>query len=48
MSFSPSNFLANFSATSQAIVDQLLSEKHVGLTQPSLVDLFRRESEHGQ
>jgi hypothetical protein len=51
MSLSPSNFLANFSAASQAgpSVHQLLSEKHVARhTQPSLVDMFRRESEHGQ
>ncbi len=46
MSFSPSSFLANFSVASQTIdCDQ---KKLARRTQPSLVDLSRRQSEHEQ
>ena len=50
MSFSPSSFLANFSAESQALRPQasvVIRTDAARLTQPSLVDLLGRESEHG-
>jgi len=46
MSFSPSSLLANFSAESR-IIDYRQKDA-ARRTQPSLLDLFRRESEHGQ
>src|SRR5260221_9338311 len=46
MSFSPSSFLANFSAASQTI--DCHQKDAARRTQTSLVDLFHRESEHGQ
>jgi hypothetical protein len=46
MSFSPSSFLANFSAENQPSI--AVKKDSAIRTQPSLLDLFRRESEHGQ
>jgi len=46
MSFSPSSFLENFSAEDQLSI--AVKKDSAIRTQHSLLDLFRRESEHGQ